>query len=95
MSEDVEYCYENDGLDEAIKQMEKKQIHRLIVPNDRKTMSGILSLSYIARRSQDNDFCAQAVEGILEDKKMDLLVDKDAPSTWATGCFLKFNCIIY
>ncbi|AIT63452.1 CBS domain protein [Coxiella burnetii str. Namibia] len=69
MSEGVEYCYENDDLDEATKRMERKQIHRLIVLNDKKRMTGILSLGDIARRSQDDDLCAQAVEGIFEDRK--------------------------
>lgn len=69
MSKHVEWCFENDDLDKATKHMEEKQIHRLIVLNDKKRMTGILSLGDIARKSHDDELCAEAVERILEDKK--------------------------
>lgn len=67
MSKHVEYCFETDDLKKAVNHMQDKQIHRLIVLNSNKRMTGILSLGDIARQSKDDALCAEAVEGILED----------------------------
>lgn len=69
MSKHIEYCFEEDDIDKAVQHMEDKQIHRLVVLNKNKRMTGILSLGDIARRSHDDELCAEAVEGILEDEE--------------------------
>lgn len=67
MSEKVEFCFENEDLNKTIEHMKSKQIHRLVVLNEDKRMTGILTLGDIARKSHDTEKCGEAVEGILED----------------------------
>lgn len=69
MSEHIEYCFEDEDLDKTIEHMKTKQIHRLVVLNKDKRMTGIISLGDIARNSNDVKQCGEAVEGILEDEK--------------------------
>jgi CBS domain-containing protein len=69
MSEHIEYCFEEDDLNKAVQHMEDKQIHRLVVLNKNKRMTGILSLGDIARQSNNGALCAEAVERILENKE--------------------------
>jgi CBS domain-containing protein len=44
MSKGISYCYDDQGIDEAARVMEEKQIHRLPVLNRQKRMIGMLSL---------------------------------------------------
>lgn len=67
MSEHIEYCFEDENLDKAIEHMKNKQIHRLVVLNKNKRMTGILALGDIARKSHDDVQTGDAVEGILKD----------------------------
>lgn len=69
MSEHIEFCFEEDSLDKAVKHMQDKQIHRLVVLNKNKRMTGVLALGGIARKSHDDELCGETVEGILADKK--------------------------
>lgn len=69
MSERIEFCFEEDDLNKAIKHMKDKQIHRLVVLNKDKRMTGILALGDLVRESHNDELCAKAVEGILEDKE--------------------------
>ena len=69
MSDHIEYCFEDEDLDKTIDQMKSKQIHRLVVLNKDKRMTGILALGDIARKTNDATQCGEAVEGILEDEK--------------------------
>lgn len=69
MTSHIEYCFEDDGIEEAVKHMENKQIHRLVVLNREKRMIGILSLGDISRKCHDQELSGEAVEGILADKK--------------------------
>ncbi len=48
MHKDVWYCFENDDVQKAFESMKKKQIRRLIVLNNNKKLSGVLSLGDIA-----------------------------------------------
>lgn len=48
MHKDVWYCFENDDVQKAFESMKKKQIRRLIVLNNDKKLSGVLSLGDIA-----------------------------------------------
>lgn len=67
LSKNIEYCFESDDLDKAVQHMEDKQIHRLVVLNDNKRMTGILALGDLTRCSHDCNLNGKAVEGILED----------------------------
>lgn len=69
MSEHIEFCFEDDDLSKAVNHMKDKHIHRLVVLNKNKRMTGILSLGDIARQSHDDNLCAEAIEGILEDEE--------------------------
>lgn len=66
MTEKVFYIFENDDLDKAAESMEKQHIHRLIVLNSQKRMTGILSLSDIARKCNDLRLCGEIIQGISE-----------------------------
>ncbi|STY28182.1 CBS domain protein [Legionella wadsworthii] len=48
MHQDVCYCFENDDVKKAFESMKKKQIRRLIVLNQDKKLSGVISLGDIA-----------------------------------------------
>lgn len=67
MSEHIEFCFEEDDIAKAIKHMKDKQIHRLVVLNKDKRMTGILALGDIARKSHNDELCGKTVEGILAD----------------------------
>lgn len=54
MSGGITWCYDDQGLDEAIHLMTTKQIHHLPVMSRAKRMIGILSLSDIALRGGGN-----------------------------------------
>ncbi len=64
MSPDIEYCSEDDDLDDAAKLMKEKQIRRLLVLDDDKKLCGIVSLGDMAVERED--VAAEALEGISE-----------------------------
>ncbi len=66
MSPNVWYCYEDQPIEEAAKSMESQQVHRLIVLNRDKRMTGILALCDIANKTRDEKLCGEVVEGISE-----------------------------
>jgi len=50
MSEGISYCFEDDDVAEAARQMKEKQIRRLVVLNRDKRLVGIVSLGDLAAR---------------------------------------------
>lgn len=66
MGERVLYCYEDDDIDTAAGYMEKEQVHRLIVLNQDKRYTGIVSIGDVARQCDNDELCGQIVEGISE-----------------------------
>lgn len=54
MTGKVVYCYETDDLKAAGEKMKKEQIRRLVVLNDNKRMTGVLTVGDIARACNDN-----------------------------------------
>lgn len=56
LSEKVLYCYQDDDIEDALKNMSKQQVQRLIVLDnaDKKEFVGVLSLSNIADQCDDN-----------------------------------------
>ena len=57
MTPEVIACYENSDLEEAIRLMKLKQVHRLIVLNNEKEKKivGVLSLNDIAKKCKTKD----------------------------------------
>jgi CBS domain-containing protein len=53
MSKGVSYCFEEDNVEKAVENMCKNKIHRLIVLNDKKRMTGILALRDLATRGHE------------------------------------------
>ena len=67
MTAKVWYCYQDDDIEKCAKNMKKNQTHRLIVLNDKKRMTGIVSIGDIAKKCRDEELCGEIVEGISED----------------------------
>jgi CBS domain-containing protein len=49
MTRDVEWCYEDDELEDASRKMSDRQIQRMLVMNGDKRLVGIVSLGDLAR----------------------------------------------
>lgn len=54
MSKGIHYCLETEKIEDAMKKMDELHVHRLVVLNDNKRLTGILSLGDIAAKC-DND----------------------------------------
>lgn len=63
MHQDVFYCFENDDVKKAFESMKKKQIRRLIVLNQDKKLSGVISLGDIALHC-NTDLSGEALKKI-------------------------------
>lgn len=55
MSDEILYCFEEDDLEHAAKNMGEEQVHRLVVLDKNKKMTGILSIGDVARTDEDNN----------------------------------------
>ncbi len=55
MTENVQYCFEDDDVTAAADRMKSEQIRRLIVLNSEKRMTGVVSLGDIARLCKDQN----------------------------------------
>lgn len=66
MSEHILYCFEGDDVEKAAKIMSDKQVHRLVVLNKDKRMTGIVSLGDITRKSKDTQLCGKTFEAISQ-----------------------------
>lgn len=64
LTKKVLYCYENDDIQKALKNMSKQHVHRLIVLNDKKRMTGVFSLSDLAKKCEDTLVCGSALKWI-------------------------------
>ena len=54
MSSGIFYCYDDQTLDEALGQMQERQVHHLPVLNAQKRMIGIISLGDIALKAESS-----------------------------------------
>ncbi len=66
MSKGIQYCLEDDNLEDVAKKMEDLQIRRLVVLNKNKRMTGIISLCDIATKGDDADLLAEIEEAITK-----------------------------
>jgi len=66
MTEGVSYCFEDDDVAEASRQMSDKQIRRLVVLNRDKRLVGIVSLGDLATQSGDRQTAGKTLERVSE-----------------------------
>lgn len=66
MSEGIQYCYENDEVESIAKKMEELQIRRLVVLNEDKRMTGIISLGDIVTKCKDVELSAELTEAVSQ-----------------------------
>ena len=55
MTDEILYCFEEDELEHAVKNMGEEQVHRLVVLDKDKQMTGILSMGDAARNNEDDN----------------------------------------
>lgn len=63
MHKGVFYCYEKDDIKDAMKKMKENQIRRLVVLNDDKKLTGVVSLGDIALHC-DEELSGECLEEI-------------------------------
>lgn len=66
MTTQVQYCFEDDDLEDAAVTMGRLQMRRLIVLDADRNLAGILSLGDVAREHDDEDGTARTLEQISE-----------------------------
>ena len=64
MSPDVKYCYEDETLDDAARNMSSLQVKRLPVLNREKRLVGIVSLGDLAMEPEADEHSKKALLGI-------------------------------
>jgi CBS domain-containing protein len=70
MSEGVEYCFEDETVDDATEQMQSAQIRRLPVLNRQKKLVGMLALGDVAAKT-NSDQAGEALADISEPAEPD------------------------
>lgn len=58
MTEDICFCNEDDPLDKAVHTMNDKKVRRILVLNENKDLTGILSLADVINRVEDKSTLA-------------------------------------
>jgi CBS domain-containing protein len=66
MTPDVEFCFEDQPVELAARQMRQKQIRRLVVLDDDHQLVGIVSLGDLAVEMDDEMLVGLALEGISQ-----------------------------
>jgi len=66
MTEKLHYCYENDNVQKIAQLMEDEQVRRLVVLNDEKRMTGIISLGNIATKINNPKLCSEVADGVSQ-----------------------------
>jgi len=69
MTEGIEYCFEDDDVEEAARLMKKSQVRRLAVLNHDKRLVGIVSLGDLAVHMRDDEEVGETLEEISEPAK--------------------------
>ena len=60
----VEYCFEDQSVEEAVELMSKKQIRRLVVLNHEDRLAGIVSMSDIIQDTGDKKMGGELLEKV-------------------------------
>ena len=66
MTEGISYCYEDEDVSDAARQMSEKQIRRLVVLNRDKRLVGIVSLGDLATQTGDRQTAGKTLERVSE-----------------------------
>ena len=66
MTEEAASCSEDTDIEEAVRIMEEKKVHRLLVLDENDEVSGILSISDIARKMKDEHLLHELLERICQ-----------------------------
>ena len=66
MTPEVFYCFDDEDVAEAARQMEQKQIRRLLVLNRAKRLVGIVSLGDLVVETQDRELAGHTLEAVSE-----------------------------
>jgi CBS domain-containing protein len=66
MSAQVLYCFEDQGVEEAARIMNERQVRRLPILDRKKRLCGIVSLGDIAVRTGSRQLSGEALEGVSE-----------------------------
>lgn len=64
MTKKIYYCFEDDDLTSAAEQMKTHQVRRLIVLNNKRRLTGVISIGDIARLCKDQNLTG-AIEACL------------------------------
>lgn len=64
MSKGIHFCQESDEIHKVVQQMERLQVRRLIVLNQDKRLTGVISLGDIATRCKDTTLCSELTEAV-------------------------------
>lgn len=65
MTEKIEYCFEDDDVNELVKKMKSSHRRRYPVVNKNKKLVGIVSLRELVTKIDDKDLMSTALEGIF------------------------------
>ncbi len=68
MTDNIEYCFEEDDLDKTRKLMSDKKIRRLVVLNKDKRLTGILSIGDIATETKDRNLSGDILRNVSSGK---------------------------
>jgi CBS domain-containing protein len=66
MTPEVVYCFEDELVGDAARQMQEKQIRRLVVLNRAKRLVGIVSLGDLAVETGDEQVSGQTLEAVSQ-----------------------------
>lgn len=66
MSENIQYCFEDDNIEEVAQKMENMQIRRLVVLDKNKKLTGIISLGDIATKCKDKKLSGKLTDAVSQ-----------------------------
>ena len=66
MTTDVDYCYEDQTVEEAAQVMQDRQVRRMPIINHDNELVGIVSLGDVAVKGPDQSTAAEALEQISQ-----------------------------
>jgi CBS domain-containing protein len=66
MTRDVIYCYEDEDVEEAARQMQSRQVRRILVLNRDKRLVGIVSLGDLAAETGDRQRTGAVLQDVSE-----------------------------
>jgi len=66
MTPEVNYCFEDQDVEDASRLMREKQIRRLVVLNKDKRLVGIVSLGDLAVHTRDQELAGRTLEEVSE-----------------------------